>query len=417
MSGVTSAGRTVSDGAGRKKLTVVIVNYNVKYYVEQCLRSLLKAMCGIDGEVYVVDNHSRDGSVEYLKPLFPDVTFIAGSHNQGFARGNNIAIRQTDSDYVLLLNPDTIVGESVISDCLDFMDGHAEAGGLGVCMRKSSGKRAMESRRGLPTPMTSFYKMCGLCARYPASRRFGKYYMSYLPWDEAARIEVVSGAFFMLRRRALDQAGLLDEDYFMYGEDIDLSYRLIKAGYDNWYLPCDILHYKGESTEKTSFRYVHVFYQAMLVFCRKHYGHLRPWITLPVQAAIYVKATAALFGMMTERVRKSLGFTVRRKEQSATYVFIGSAAAISACRRIARENGLVSTFIEGDEHTMPRGHAAIEGLGGGDTLTYVVYDTAAYSYGKMLSFFAANPSDTVLLGTYHGESGIVITGNDVFRQA
>lgn len=417
MSGVASAGVPSDNGSSRKKLAVVIVNYNVKYYVEQCLRSLLKAMRGIDGTVYVVDNHSRDGSVEYLKPLFPDVTFIACSHNLGFARGNNMAIRQADSDYVLLLNPDTIVGESVVSECLDFMDEHETAGGLGVCMRKLSGERAMESRRGLPTPMTSFYKMSGLCARYPASRRFGKYYMSYLPWEEAARIEVVSGAFFMLRRRALDQTGLLDEDYFMYGEDIDLSYRLIKAGYDNWYLPCDILHYKGESTEKTSFRYVHVFYQAMLIFCRKHYGHLRPWITLPLQAAIYGKATAALFGMLTERMRKSLGFTVRRKEQSSVYVFIGAAASLSVCRRIARDNGLVSTFIEGDEQTMPLGHTAIEGLGSDEKLTYVVYDTAAFSYDKMLSFFAANPSTTMLLGTFHGESGIVITDNDVFRQA
>src|SRR5574344_1884533 len=154
----------------------------------------------------------------------------------------------------------------------------------------------------------AFYKMMGLCCRFPQHRSFGHYYMGYLPWDKPAKIEVVSGAFCMIRREALLKVGLLDEDFFMYGEDIDLSYRILKGGYQNYYLPVDILHYKGESTQKSSFRYVHVFYEAMLIFFRKHYSGMSWLISLPIKAAIYAKATLALFQMQIDRARKSLGF-------------------------------------------------------------------------------------------------------------
>ena len=241
------------------KLTVVIVNYNVKYYIEQCLNSLEKALEGIESEIFVVDNHSEDDSVGYLRKRFEYVNIIESNRNLGFARANNIAIRRSSGEYILLLNPDTFVCENTIRGALEFSDKHLNAGGVGVKMYNADGTVAMESRRGLPTPMTSFYKMCGLCAKFPKSKRFGRYYMSYLDWDKPAKIDVVSGAFFLVRRSALDKVGLLDTDFFMYGEDIDLSYRLLKGGFDNWYLPFQILHYKGESTHKTSFRYVHAY--------------------------------------------------------------------------------------------------------------------------------------------------------------
>lgn len=276
------------------KITVVIVSYNVKFYLQQCLDSLLRALQGIESEVFVVDNHSKDGSVDYLSKRFPGVNVIDSPHNLGFARANNLAIRKSHAEYVLLLNPDTVVGESTIRTAIDFMDAHEDAGSLGVRMLDASGKAALESRRGLPSPMVAFYKMVGLCARFPNSHRFGHYYMSALPWDEPGRIEVVSGAFCLLRKKAIDEVGYLDEDFFMYGEDIDLSYRILKGGFHNYYLPSTILHYKGESTQKSSFRYVHVFYEAMLIFFRKHYSGMSWLISLPIKAAIYAKATLAL---------------------------------------------------------------------------------------------------------------------------
>jgi len=275
------------------KLSVVIVNYNVRMYLEQCLQSVQKALEGIDGEVFVVDNHSTDDSVAVLKRDYAWVKLLENADNVGFARANNMAIRQAQGDYVLLLNPDTIVGEDTFRQVLAFMDSHPKAGGAGVMMRNEDGSLAPESRRALPTPWVSCLKMIGFDKRY---------YMSHLPWEESGRIEVISGAFCFLRRKALDEVGLLDEDFFMYGEDIDLSYRLLKGGWENWYLPYGITHYKGRSTQKTDYRYVHIFYQAMLIFLRKHYGHLSVFYTIPIKMAIYFRAAIAL----TDILRKKL---------------------------------------------------------------------------------------------------------------
>lgn len=275
------------------KLSVVIVNYNVRQLLDECLKSVMKALEGIEGDIYVVDNNSTDDSVEYVREHFPDVHLIANKENLGFASANNQAIRKTDSEYLLLLNPDTVVYEDTLRGCVDFMDSHPEAGGVGVRMLNREGDVAPESRRAIPSPWVSFLKMLGFTRRY---------YMSHLSWDKPGRIEVVSGAFCMLRHKALDQIGLLDEDFFMYGEDIDLSYRLLKGGWQNWYLPYDIIHYKGESTQKSSFRYVHVFYQAMLIFFRKHYGHLSLLFSLPIKLAIYFRAFMALIQMMCDRL-------------------------------------------------------------------------------------------------------------------
>lgn len=276
------------------KISIVIVSYNVRQFLDNCLESVQRALQGIGkAEIYVVDNDSHDDTLEVLPPKYPCVKFIANENNLGFARANNIAIRQSSSDYVLLLNPDTTVSENTLHDAVDFMDTHPEAGAVGVRMHNEDGTIAPESRRAIPTPWVSALKMLGFTRRY---------YMSHLPWDQPCRIEVVSGAFCLLRRQALDQVGLLDEDFFMYGEDIDLSYRLIKGGWQNWYLPLDIIHFKGKSTRKSDYRYVHVFYQAMLIFFRKHYSHLGFFYTIPVKAAIYFRAFIALVDLLRQKL-------------------------------------------------------------------------------------------------------------------
>lgn len=374
--------------------------------------SVFKATKDIDTEVFVVDNHSRDGSVDYLTDRFPSVNIISSNHNLGFARANNIAIRQCSGDYVLLLNPDTIVGENALDEVVAFMDAHPKAGGVGVCMLKVDGTPAMESRRGFPTPLTAFYKMSGLCARFPKSRRFGHYYMGYLPWNSAEKIEVISGAFCMVRHEALDKIGLLDEDFFMYGEDIDLSYRLLKGGYENWYVPARILHYKGESTHKSSFAYVHVFYDAMFIFFRKHYGHLSLLFSVPVKGAILVKATAALFKMLIGRVRKSLGFFSRNKVATTSYVFIGCNDALERCRKIARKKGLDATFCEGTAESLPRGHVDMP-MPKGDVVA--VYDVGSYSYEQIFDIFASDENKGVGIGTFDKSTGTIITCEEVLR--
>ncbi|MBQ8712838.1 MAG: glycosyltransferase family 2 protein [Prevotella sp.] len=276
-----------------KKLSVVIVSYNVRHYLDQCLESVQKALGDMDAEVFVVDNASADDTMSVLPSKYPEVSFIANNENLGFARANNLAIRQATGQYVLLLNPDTTVAEHTLCEAVAFMDLHPKAGGTGVMMHNEDGTLAPESRRAIPTPWVSALKMLGFTKRY---------YMSHLPWNEPAQIEVISGAFFLLRHDALDQVGLLDEDFFMYGEDIDLSYRLIKGGWENWYLPLPIVHYKGKSTRKSDYRYVHVFYQAMLIFFRKHYSHLSVFYTVPVKIAIYFRALIALIDLLRQKL-------------------------------------------------------------------------------------------------------------------
>ncbi len=267
----SEAGNEQKGSSVKVKLSVVIVSYNVRYYLEQCLRSLFRSSIDGEMEVFVVDNASQDDSLAYLRPRFPQVTYIQNAENVGFSRANNQAIRQARGEYVLLLNPDTILCEETLSTCLSFMDSHPEAGATGVAMYSHNGRFAWESRRGLPTPWTAFCRMSGLGTLFPHSHMFGRYYMRYISRLEVGEIEVVSGAFFLVRHEALRQVGLLDEDFFMYGEDIDLSFRLLKAGWKNYYLPTPILHYKGESTQKSSYRYVHNFYEAMLIFFDKHF--------------------------------------------------------------------------------------------------------------------------------------------------
>ena len=276
-----------------KKISIVIVSYNVRHYLAQCLDSVQKALEGIDAEVFVVDNDSQDDTLTVLPPKYPWVNFVANHENVGFARANNLVIRQATGQYVLLLNPDTTVAEHTLREALQFMDEHPKAGGVGVMMHNEDGTIAPESRRAIPTPWVSALKMLGFTKRY---------YMSHLPWDAPNQIEVISGAFCLLRHEALDQVGLLDEDFFMYGEDIDLSYRLLKGGWENWYLPLPIVHFKGKSTRKSDYRYVHVFYQAMLIFFRKHYSHLSIFYTLPVKMAIYFRAFIALIDLLRQKL-------------------------------------------------------------------------------------------------------------------
>ena len=396
------------------QLSVVIVNYNVKHYLCQCLDSLQASLAGIAAEVIVVDNHSRDNSVETLQPLFPNVRFIKSLRNLGFARANNIAIRQSRGEYVLLLNPDTIVAESTIAESLDFMTRHPDAGALGVKMLRDDGFAAMESRRGIPSPMVAFYKMCGLCARFPQSRRFGHYYMGFLPWDQPGQIEVVSGAYCFVRRAALDKVGMLDEDFFMYGEDIDLSYRILKGGYKNYYLPSVILHYKGESTVKSSFRYVHVFYEAMLIFFRKHYGHLNMLLSLPIKLAVLFKACVALVKMQTARVRKMLGFYNSRHKTTNRFVFLIGKQHQDCCKRIIADNGLTADLRVVDtvsaDFLSAEGEA--EAARGAD---FVDYDTSLFSYGEILRIHEKNPSEKVRIGTFLPRYQVVITAQEVFQ--
>ena len=274
------------------KLSIIIVNYNVKYFLEQCLHAAQKAASKVSSEIIVVDNDSVDGSCLMVEEKFPEVLLISNKENLGFSKANNQAVRIAKGEYFLLLNPDTVVEEDSFLKIVDFMDHTPDAGGLGVKMIDGKGRFLPESKRGLPTPEVAFWKMFGFSRLFPRSKRFGRYHLGYLDKDQVNEVAVLAGAFMLLRRETLDKVGLLDEDYFMYGEDIDLSYRITQSGYKNYYFPeTTIIHYKGESTKKGSINYVKVFYNAMIIFAGKHFskGNARRY-TILINLAIYFHA-------------------------------------------------------------------------------------------------------------------------------
>jgi O-antigen biosynthesis protein len=279
------------------KLSVIIVNYNVKYFLEQCLYSVNKALSGIGAEVIVVDNNSVDGSEVMIRSWFPEIRLMVNHENIGFAKANNQAIRAAQGEYILLLNPDTVIEETTFSRCIAFMDSHPEAGALGPKMIDGKGRYLPESKRGLPTPEVAFYKIFGLTKLFPASPKFGKYYLGHTRNDVVQEVDILTGAFMFIRASVLSKTGLLDEDYFMYGEDIDMSYRILKAGYKVYYFPeTTIIHYKGESTKKGSLNYILIFYKAMQIFATRHFsGKLARTYTLMINMAIYFRAVLSLF--------------------------------------------------------------------------------------------------------------------------
>ena len=286
------------------KISVIVVNYNVEFFLEQCLNSVKKALENVSGEVFVVDNNSIDGSVEMVRLKFPEINLIANKDNRGFSKANNQAIEISQGEYILLLNPDTVVEEDTFSKVISFMDNHPDAGGLGVRMLDGKGVFLPESKRGLPTPTVAFYKIFGLSKLFPKSKKFGQYHLGHLNELETNEVDILSGAFMLMRKEALNKVGLLDETFFMYGEDVDLSYRIQKGGYKNYYFPeTRIIHYKGESTKKSSVNYVFVFYRAMVIFAEKHFSQKNAKLfSFLINCAIYFRASLAIFGRFIKQI-------------------------------------------------------------------------------------------------------------------
>lgn len=278
------------------QLSVIIVNYNVRHFLEQALLSVRRASVGMQVETWVVDNNSVDDSVQMVREKFPEVKLIANKDNPGFSVANNQAVRQAAGRYILLLNPDTVVEEDTFRKCFNFAEAHPDAGGIGVKMIDGSGNFLPESKRGFPSPWVAFCKTFGLSKIFPNSSKFNRYHLGYLDKDRTHEIDVLAGAFMWMRKSVLDEVGLLDETFFMYGEDIDLSYRIVKGGYKNYYFAdTTIIHYKGESTKKGSLNYVRVFYQAMIIFAKKHFtGRGAGLFVLMLQFAIYFRAFLTL---------------------------------------------------------------------------------------------------------------------------
>lgn len=250
------------------QLSVVILNYNVRYFLEQCLISVQKAAAGLDAEIIVVDNNSPDDSVAMVKSHFPDVKIIANPENSGFPKGNNIGVAQAKGEYICILNPDTVVAEDTFEKVLAFAEKQPDLGIVGVKLVDGTGKFLPESKRGVPTPFVAFTKIAGL---YRISKRFAKYYAAHLGENQSGKVDILVGAFMLMKRHLYNEVGGFDENCFMYSDDIDLSYMVLKTGRSNYYFyETSVIHYKGESTVKDA-RYMQRFREAMDFFYRKHF--------------------------------------------------------------------------------------------------------------------------------------------------
>lgn len=277
-------------------LSIVIVNYDTRDLLRACLRSVEDSEGAPELELFVVDNASSDGSAAMVSAEFPRVRLIRSDVNGGYAYANNLALRQCTGSYLLLLNPDTVLPPSALRRMVEFMEAHPEAGAAGPKLVRENGALDLACRRGFPTPEVSFYRMLGLSRLFPGSRRFGRYNMTYLDADQPAEVDSVVGAFMMVRAEAVRQVGLLDESFFMYGEDLDWAYRIKSRGWKVLYNPeVVVLHHKGASSRRHARRAIVEFYRAMHIFYRKHYAaSTNSLVGLVIVSTIWAKCLLSL---------------------------------------------------------------------------------------------------------------------------
>ena len=322
------------------KLSIIIVNFNVKYFLEQCLCSVIKACKNIDAEIFVIDNLSTDGSKDYFNEKFKEVIFIWNAENVGFSKANNQVLKIATGEFILFLNPDTILAEDCLEKCVTCLQNEDGIGALGIKMIDGAGNFLKESKRGFPSPFTSLCKLSGLTALFPTSKIFARYYLGHLNHNITQEADVLSGAFMMTRKLVLHKTGGLDERFFMYGEDIDLSYRIQKAGYKNLYFAeTTMIHFKGESTKKNNPAYIRLFYGAMSIFVKKHYGGtLAAIYTILIQIGIFIKT---IIWRMLSRFRPSI-HNKRTSVDEKKCLIIGDEKAVPFVQSILQKNNIES---------------------------------------------------------------------------
>jgi len=310
-------------------LSVIIVSYNVKYFLEQCLYAVQKAIVGMNAEVVVVDNHSTDGSIAYLQSEFANVQFVANKENLGFGKANNLALKIAKGKYMLFLNPDTIVPEDCFTKCISFFESNKDCGALGIKMIDGTGNFLAESKRSFPSPLTSFYKLAGLASLFPKSKIFNRYALGHLDENSNHEVDVLCGAFMMLPKEVANRTQGFDEAFFMYGEDVDLSYRIQKLGWKNYYFSeSTIIHFKGESAGQQSLKHNKMFYEAMVVFVRKHYGGSKATLfSLLLQLAIILRSTIGFIG-------KLFTSAIKQREQPTHFLLLGDEQETSATAKL-----------------------------------------------------------------------------------
>lgn len=361
------------------QLSVIILNYNVRYFLEQCVLSVQKALENIDGEIIVIDNNSSDDSCNMMKSLFPNIKLIENKENLGFPKGNNIAVAQAKGDYLCILNPDTVVAENTFEKILAFAKSKTDLGIIGCKLIDGTGNFLPESKRGIPTPWVAFTKIFGL---YKVSTIFGKYYAQHLTENQSGKVEILVGAFMILKRQLYNEIGGFDENCFMYSDDIDLSYMALKKGKSNYYFhETTVIHYKGESTVRDG-KYMKRFQEAMNFFYKKHFRKSFVF-------DLFMKIGVVLFSFIKKNQTKII------KRNSDKFIFFSKE---KAALNLNKEVVILDDFQKFKNDLS----SDIE----------IIFDTNSFTYKEIIHFMNYNKNNNLTFKNYIPDSNYIIGSNN-----
>ncbi|MBY0486539.1 MAG: glycosyltransferase family 2 protein [Flavobacteriaceae bacterium] len=363
------------------QLSVIILNYNVRYFLEQCVLSVQKALENIDGEIIVIDNNSSDDSCSMMKELFPNVKLIENKENLGFPKGNNIGVAQAKGEYICILNPDTVVAEDTFEKILNskFQIPNSEIGIVGCKLIDGTGKFLPESKRGIPTPWVAFTKIFGL---YKVSNLFGKYYAQHLTENQSGKVEILVGAFMVMKRDFYNEIGGFDENCFMYSDDIDLSYMALKKGKTNYYFhETSVIHYKGESTIRDE-KYMKRFQEAMQFFYKKHFKK-------SIIFDFFMKIGAILFSLIKKNQTQNT-----TKQIDEYIIFSNQELQLNLTKKIRLLNEL-SNFKNNSNSNIE-----------------IIFDTKSFSYKEIINFMISNKCKNLTFKNYISNSNYIIGSNN-----
>lgn len=361
------------------QLSVIILNYNVRYFLEQCVLSVQKALENIDGEIIVIDNNSSDDSCNMMKSLFPNIKLIENKENLGFPKGNNIAVAQAKGDYLCILNPDTVVAEDTFEKILAFAKSKTDLGMIGCKLIDGTGNFLPESKRGIPTPWVAFTKIFGL---YKVSAIFGKYYAQHLTENQSGKVEILVGAFMIMKRQLYNEIGGFDENCFMYSDDIDLSYMALKKGKSNYYFhETTVIHYKGESTVRDG-KYMKRFQEAMNFFYKKHFRKSFVF-------DLFMKIGVVLFSFMKKNQTKLI------KRNSDKFIFFSKE---KAALNLNKEVVILDDFQKFKNDLS----SDIE----------IIFDTNSFTYKEIIDFMNYNKNNNLTFKNYIPDSNYIIGSNN-----
>ena len=363
------------------QLSVIILNYNVRYFLEQCVFSVQKALEGIDGEIIVIDNASSDDSCEMMKTKFPHIKLIENEANLGFPKGNNIGVAQAKGEYICILNPDTVVAEDTFTSILNSQlpTSNSQLGIIGCKLIDGAGNFLPESKRGVPTPWVAFTKIFGL---YKISNYFGKYYAQHLSENESGKVDILVGAFMVMKRELYLEIGGFDENCFMYSDDIDLSYLVLKTGKSNYYFhETSVIHYKGESTVRDG-TYMKRFREAMQFFYKKHFKKSR-FFDVMMQVGSFV-------------------FSLLKKNQQKNEVRIIDEYIVFSRKNLELNLSKKATYLADFNQFVNQSHKNIE----------IIFDTTTFSFTEIITFMQLNKSKNLSFKNYISSSNYLIGSNN-----